>query len=213
MHTTLPASSLHSPCVRAHQLPLTNTMFFIPCGQELMQPLYITVTLFLFFCIYSLWPPFSSPSILFSLTLFQSFFLSGSKDVRHSSVWFVLPSPSASLLLPPFLLSSFTEKEGGRRRVEEGGCKGDVLSASVLFCVCGVAKISTEYKKKWKDMWGSLYAGEENDRLGQGQHAQTVRKLMISVFANSKEVWNLKTNSGLEGMHGSTNNYSAIPIM
>lgn len=144
-------------CVRAHQLPLTNTMFFsFPVDKNWCSPYTSLSPFFYFFAFIPSDLPFSSLSIPFSLTLFQSFFLSGSKDVRHSSVWFVLPSPSASLLLPPFLLSSFTEKEGGRRRVEEGGCEGDVLSASVLFCVCGVAKISTEYKKKWKDMWGSL---------------------------------------------------------
>lgn len=157
MHTSLPASSLHTPCVWELTSYHSRTQCFFRSlwtrtDAALIhhcRPFSIFLHLFPLTSLFLL-------SIPFSLTLFQSFFLSGSKDVRHSSVWFVLPSPSASLLLPPFLLSSFTEKEGGRRRVEEGGCEGDVLSASVLFCVCGVAKISTEYKKKWKDMWGSL---------------------------------------------------------
>lgn len=98
--------------------------FLFPVDKNWCSPCTSLSPFFYFFAFIPSDLSFSSRSILFSLTLYQSFFLSGSKDVRHSSVWFVLPSPSASLLLPPFLLSSFTEKEGGRRRVEEGGCRG-----------------------------------------------------------------------------------------
>lgn len=110
MHTSLPASSLHSPCVRAHQLPFTDTMFFCSLWTRTDAALvHHCHPLFLAFIPSAL--PLSS-SILFSLALYQPFLLSGSRDVRHSSVWVVLPSPSASLLLlPPFLLSPFTEEE------------------------------------------------------------------------------------------------------
>lgn len=112
MHTSLPASSLHSPCVRAHQLPFTDTVFFCSLWTR-------TDAALVHHCHPLFWAfiPAALPlsSILFSLALYQPFLLSGSRDVRHCSVWVVLPSPSPSasllLLLPLFLLSPFTEEE------------------------------------------------------------------------------------------------------
>lgn len=204
-------------CTR-HVCELTSShsrtqCFLFPVGKKWCSP---CTSLSPFFFIPSALP-LTSLSILFSLIL-SVFLLLGGKDVRHSSVWIVLPSPSASLLLPPFLLSPFTEEEGG-------GGKGGPLSAAAFFCVCGIAKISTEHKKKWNYMWGiSLVGwwwwcccwgrgGVTGLAKDQGQHAQTRRNLMISVFPNSKEVWNLKTNSGLYGTQASTNNYSSITIL
>lgn len=116
---SLPGFSLHSPCAWAHQLPFTNTMFFVPCRRELMQLLCIFLAFFL--CRSFLHSP---PSLLLlflfcsdALALYQSFLLSVSVDVRHGSVWVCLPSPSSLL---SSLLSPFT-----RRR--------DVFSASHSF--------------------------------------------------------------------------------
>lgn len=186
----LPGFSSHSPCVWAHQLPFTKTMFFVPCGQELMQPLCIFITLFCLrrsFCIYSLCPPSLLPLFLFcsvALALYRSFLLSASKDVRHSSVWLCLPSPSASFLLPPFLLSPFTEEEEGFFSP----------SATLLFVGCvlyvTVAKISNNIKtqKIQKHLCGEIFVGGKMQASTRTTcHRDLNRGEVNDIFAQSKE--------------------------
>lgn len=149
MHASLSASSLHSPCVRAHQLPFTNTMFLFSVDKNWCSPctslspfffflhLFPQPSLFLLFLFCSVW-------LCISPSAFQAVRMS---DIALSGLYYPPPLPHSSFLL------SCSPLPQRRRRVEGGGGS---LSAPVLFCVCGVAKINTEHKKKWKDMWESF---------------------------------------------------------
>lgn len=126
--------SLHSPCGWAHQLPFRNTMFFVPCVQELMQLLCISFTL-VFLCrpffafITSALPPCLLPS--FSSARSHWLCISPFSE-RGCQTWlclgvFTLPP------LPPFPTALSFHKE------EEGIFLLVLLSAFpllFLFCHC-----------------------------------------------------------------------------
>lgn len=158
-------------------------MFFVPCGQELMQLLCIFFTLYsppLSLHLFPLPSPPSFPPFLFcsvALALYQSFLLSVSEDVRHGSVWVYLPSPpslshSSSLLCP--LLSPFTRRRRRRKRWEIFSSFSP-FAFFVLYVTA--AKMRTNIWTKqgtWKFAWLSLLFA---DKITALHNTNTTHKL------------------------------------
>lgn len=121
-HTSQPAPSLHSPCVSSPAPIHEHNVFCSPWTRTDAALVHHCHPLF---CFYSPCPALFPLSILFSLALYQSFLLSGSKDVRHSSVWSVLPSPLCLTSPPSFPALPF----------HRGGGEGGVFFLLLFFFV------------------------------------------------------------------------------